>query len=133
MAGGDARRASRRDCAPGLGGCQRARFPLDFSHEWTIMAAPQGTWCGAVLRADSTQRPTRKETPMLFATVYTSRGEGSEEAAKRVQQIYSQWKPPAGSDCNVGSTGCERLIILDGERCYGNCKFLYKKPINRNS
>ncbi len=33
---------------------------------------------------------------MLFATVYTSRGEGSEEAAKRVQQIYSQWKPPAG-------------------------------------
>jgi hypothetical protein len=33
---------------------------------------------------------------MLFATTYTTRGEGSEEAAKRVQQIYSQWKPPEG-------------------------------------
>lgn len=33
---------------------------------------------------------------MLFSTMYTPRGEGSEEAAKRVQQLYSQWKPPAG-------------------------------------
>ncbi len=33
---------------------------------------------------------------MLFLTTYMPRGEGSEEAAKRVQQIYSQWKPPAG-------------------------------------
>jgi hypothetical protein len=52
--------------------------------------------CGAAVRADSTQRPTKKEVPVLFATVYTARGAGSEEAAKRVQQIYSQWKPPAG-------------------------------------
>ncbi len=35
---------------------------------------------------------------MLFATTYTPRGEGGEEAAKRVQQIYSQWKPPAGME-----------------------------------
>jgi hypothetical protein len=33
---------------------------------------------------------------VLFLTTYMPRGEGSEEAAKRVQQIYSQWKPPAG-------------------------------------
>ena len=33
---------------------------------------------------------------MLFATIYTPRGTGSEEASKRAQQIYSQWKPPAG-------------------------------------
>ena len=33
---------------------------------------------------------------MLFATIYTPRGGGGEEAAKRVLQIYSQWKPPAG-------------------------------------
>jgi hypothetical protein len=48
------------------------------------------------LRADSTQRPTRKEVPVLFATVYTSRGAGSEEASKRVLQMWSQWKQPAG-------------------------------------
>ena len=35
---------------------------------------------------------------MLFVTTYTPRGEGGEEAAKRVQQIYSQWKPPAGME-----------------------------------
>jgi hypothetical protein len=52
--------------------------------------------CGASLRADSTQRPTKREVPVLFATVFTPRGAGSEEAEKRVQQIYSQWKPPAG-------------------------------------
>jgi hypothetical protein len=33
---------------------------------------------------------------VLFLTAYMPRGEGSEEAAKRVQQIYGQWKPPAG-------------------------------------
>ncbi len=33
---------------------------------------------------------------MLFATTYTSRETGSEEASKRVLQIWSQWKQPAG-------------------------------------
>ncbi len=33
---------------------------------------------------------------MLFATIFTPRGTGGEEASKRVQQIYSPWKPAAG-------------------------------------
>ena len=35
---------------------------------------------------------------MLFATVYTPRGTGSEEEAKRILQIWSQWKQPAGME-----------------------------------
>lgn len=35
---------------------------------------------------------------MLFATIYTPRGAGDEEAPKRVQELYGKWKPPAGME-----------------------------------
>ena len=35
---------------------------------------------------------------MLFATIYTPRGQGGEEVSKRVLQIYGKWTPPAGME-----------------------------------
>ena len=32
---------------------------------------------------------------MLFATIYTSRGDGSEERDKRTLQLFKNWNPPA--------------------------------------